>query len=121
MIDWVDKASFDRLNKLYDISVLEWDYQTLLSARNLLEVVRESRPYEIPIVLRRLPRVVVPEKHFVLKNLPFYEEAHEADARARQECLDQREEKRQKGTLRKAPGKRGQPSSPSVRPPAEKK
>ncbi|RVW75242.1 hypothetical protein CK203_047180 [Vitis vinifera] len=44
--------------------------------------------------------------HFALKDLPFYERARKADAKARQECLDQREEKRQEGTLRKAPGEK---------------
>ena len=49
----------------------------------------------------------MPGEHFVLKDLPFYERAHEADAKARQERLNQREEKRQEGTLRKAPGEKG--------------
>lgn len=118
----MEKASFDRLNKLYKISVLEQDHQTLLSAQNLLEVVRESCPYMIPVVPRKLPsRIVVPGEHYALKDLPFYKEAREADAKARQERLEQREEKRQEGTLRKALGKRGQPSSSSVCPPAKKK
>ena len=63
----------------------------------------------------------MPGEHFVLKDLPFYERAHEADAKARQERLDQREEKRQEGTLRKAPGEKGRNSSPAVCPPAAKK
>lgn len=62
----------------------------------------------------------------MLNDLPFYERAHEADAKACQECLDQWEEKRQEGTLRKAlgekgPGEKGHGSSPVVRPPAAKK
>ena len=59
-------------------------------------------------------------KHFVLKDLSFYERAHEADAKARQERLDQQEEKRQEGTLRKAPGEKGRDSSPAACPPATK-
>ena len=60
-------------------------------------------------------------EHFLLKDLPFYERARETDTKARQERLDQREEKRQEGTLRKAPGEKGRDSSPAARPPTTKK
>ena len=56
----------------------------------------------------------------MLKDLPFYERTHEADAKARQERLDQLEEKKQEGTLRKAPGEKGRDSSPTVRLPTTK-
>ena len=56
----------------------------------------------------------------MLKDLPFYKRARKANAKAHQERLDQREEKRQEGTLRKAPGEKGCDSSPAVRPPATK-
>lgn len=59
------------------------------------------------IIPRRLSKVVVPEEHHILKDLPFYEEAREENAKAHQERLDQREEKRQEGTLRKAPSEKG--------------
>ena len=35
LVEWVEKASFDRLNKLFEITLNERNYQTLLSARNL--------------------------------------------------------------------------------------
>ena len=35
LVEWVEKASFDRLNKLFEITSNERNYQTLLSARNL--------------------------------------------------------------------------------------
>ena len=94
LVEWVEKASFDRLNKLFKIIVAERHYQTLLTARNLLAVVQEPQPYVINILPRRLPKRVVPREQFVLKDLPFYERAREIDAKARQERLDQREEKR---------------------------
>ena len=103
MVEWLEKASFDRLNRLFEIISIERHYQTLLSTWNLLAVVREPQPYVLNILPRRLPKVVVSGEHFVLKDLPFYERASEANAKARQECLDQREEKRQEGTLRKTP------------------
>lgn len=63
--------------------------------------------YVLPIIPRRLPKVVMPGEHHVLKDLLFYEEAREENTKVRQERLDQREEKRQEGTLRKAPGEKG--------------
>ena len=83
VVEWVEKASFDHLNKLFEIATVERYHQTLLTARNLLAIVRE-----------RLPKQVVLGEHFVLKDLPFYERARKADAKERQERLDQREEKR---------------------------
>ena len=57
----------------------------------------------------------------MLKDLPFYEKAREAYAKARQECLDQQEEKRQEGTLRKVLGEKGRSSLPAIHPQATKK
>lgn len=54
------------------------------------------------------------EEHFLLKDLPFFNEAREADVQARQESLNQREERRQEGTLRRAPGEK----CPAPLPPA---
>ncbi|KAL6312623.1 hypothetical protein AAG906_006768 [Vitis piasezkii] len=99
LVEWVEKASFDRLNKLFEINAIKRHHQTLLSAG---------------IYWRWLPKVVVPKGHFVLKDLSFY-------AKARQEDLDQREEKRHEGTLRKAPDEKGYGSSPTVHPPATNK
>ena len=45
----------------------------------------------------------------------------EANAKARQEHLDQREEKRQEGKLRRASGENDRASSSMVCPPAKKK
>ena len=83
MVEWVEKASFDHLNKLFEIIAIERHHQMLLSTRNLLAVVREPQPYVLNILPRRLPKVVVPGEHFVLKDLPFYEKAREADVKAR--------------------------------------
>ena len=85
----MEKASFDRLNKLFEIAAVERHHQTLLTARNLLAVVREPQPYITNILPRWLPKQVVPGEHFVLKDLPFYERDRKADAKARQERLDQ--------------------------------
>ena len=41
VVEWVEKASFTRLNSLFEIVAAERHHETLLTARNLLAVVRE--------------------------------------------------------------------------------
>ena len=121
VVEWVEKASFARLNKLFEIVATERHYETLLTARNLLVVVREPQAYVINILPRKLPKKVVPREHYVLKDLPFYKEVHKADAEKRQALLDDREGRRKEGTLRKAPGKKCSTSSLLAGAPAKKK
>ena len=82
MVEGVEKAFFDHLNRLFEITSIERHYQTLLTTRNRLAVVREPQSYVLNILPERLPKVVVPGEHFVLKDLPFYERAREANAKA---------------------------------------
>ena len=122
VVEWVEKTSFDRLNKLFEITAAERHHQTLLTARNLLAFVREPQVYVINILPRKLPKKVVPGEHFVFKDLPFYKEVRKVDAQARRARLTEREERRQERTLRKAPGdKRSVPSPPAGAPAGKKK
>ena len=121
LVEWVEKASFVRLNKLFEITANERNHHTLLSTWNLLVVVQEPQSYVINIIPRRLSKIVVPREHFILKDLPFYEEAREVDVKVLQERLEQREEKRQEGKLRKFLGEKGHGSSSAARPLAKKK
>ena len=121
VVEWVEKASFLRLNKLFEVSAAERQYVTLLTARNLMAVVRESREYIINILPRKLPKKVMPGEHYILKDLPFYKKVQQADAQKRRALLDDREGRRKKGTLRKAPGKKWSASSPLTGAPAKKK
>ena len=83
VVEWVEKTSFARLNKLFEIAAAERHYETLLTARNLLVVVREPHAYIINILPRKLPKKVVSGVHYVLKDLPFYKEVKKADAEKR--------------------------------------
>ena len=40
LVEWVEKDSFTRLNKLFEITMNEMNHQRLLIARNLLAVIR---------------------------------------------------------------------------------
>ena len=50
LVEWVEKALFDRLNKLFVITSNKRNHQTLSSDRNLLAVVREPQLYILPII-----------------------------------------------------------------------
>ncbi|KAL6319199.1 hypothetical protein AAG906_013872 [Vitis piasezkii] len=113
LVDWVEKASFACVSKLLEIDAKERHYKTLLSARNLMAVVRESQDYVIHILPRKLPKEVVPGEHYTVKELSIYQEAKEADAEKRRALLEDREKRKNEGTIRKAPGqKRGADSPP---------
>lgn len=98
MVEWVEKALFDHLNKLFVITSNERNHQTLLSAQNLLAVIREPQAYVLPIISKRFPKVVVLGEHHVFKELPFYEEAREADVKACKSALIRERRKNKRGS-----------------------
>ncbi|RVW83370.1 hypothetical protein CK203_038878 [Vitis vinifera] len=106
---------------LFEIAAVERSCETLLSAQNLHLVIQEPQPYMLNILPRRLPKEVVAGEHFVLKDLPFYAAVRKADTQSRKARLNKREEKRQEGLLRKAPGNKCPASSPPAGAPAKKK
>ncbi|RVW71383.1 hypothetical protein CK203_060945 [Vitis vinifera] len=107
------KASFACVCKLFEIDPKERAYKTLLSARNLTEVVREPQEYVINILPRKLAKdEIVPGEHYTVKELPLYQEAKEADAERRRKLLEDRDQKKTEGTIRKAPGQKRGPDSP---------
>ena len=91
LVEWVEKTSFDRLNKLFVIFSSERHHQTLLIDWNLLVVVRESQLYILPSLA---PKVLELDEHHTLNDLPFYEEGRAADAQEWQDWIDQKEKKR---------------------------
>ena len=68
----MEKASFDCLNRLFEIAAAERSCDTLLSAQNLRSIMQELQPYVLNILPRRMPEEVVAREHFVLQDLPFY-------------------------------------------------
>ena len=103
MVEWVEKASFDRLNRLFEIAAGEMSCETLLSAQNLRLVTQVPQPYVLNILPRRLPKEVVAGKHFILKDLSFYTTVQKADAQARKALLNEREEKKARGDFAEGP------------------
>ncbi|RVW24675.1 hypothetical protein CK203_082168 [Vitis vinifera] len=103
LVDWVEKASFACLSKLFEIDAKERHYKTLLSAANLMAVVRESQEYVVNILPRKMPTEVVPGEHYTVKDLPIYQEFKEADAEKRRALLDNREKKKNEETFGRLP------------------
>ena len=58
VVEWVEKASCDRLNRLFDIAAGEMSCEMLLSAQNLCLVTQVPQPYVLNILPRRLPKKV---------------------------------------------------------------
>ncbi|RVW37540.1 hypothetical protein CK203_073970 [Vitis vinifera] len=121
LMDWVEKASFACVCKLFEIDPKERAYKTLLSAGNLIAVVRESQEYVINILPRKLAKdEIVPGEHYTVKELPLYQEAKEADAERRRKLLENRDQRKNEGTIRKAPGQKWGPDSPPKKTPAKR-
>ncbi|RVX02383.1 hypothetical protein CK203_028415 [Vitis vinifera] len=51
-------------------------------------------------------------EHYIMKDLPIYKEVKEVDAEKRRALLDNREKRKNDGTLRKAPGQKRSAASP---------
>ncbi|RVW31523.1 hypothetical protein CK203_087949 [Vitis vinifera] len=108
LVDWVEKASFACVCKLFEIDPKERAYKTLLSARNLIEVVREPQEYVINILPRKLAKdEIVPGEHYTVKELPLYQEAKEADAERRRKLLEDRDQKKLKALSGRLPDRSG--------------
>ncbi|WJZ98505.1 hypothetical protein VitviT2T_017021 [Vitis vinifera] len=94
-----------------------------LNAREFKERfhVPDSQSYVVPSLPCFAPRVLVPGEHYVVKDLPFYEEARAADTKARQDQLAKRAKKRKEGTLRQALGGSHLASNSTTHPSSKKK
>lgn len=93
LVEWVEKSSFARLNKLFAIEQSEQNHSVLLTEKNLRVVLAQAKSFVILLLPRLAPLILVLGWHFVLKDLPFYEVARLADAKARQSHLNAREKK----------------------------
>nr|CAN67980.1 hypothetical protein VITISV_005014 [Vitis vinifera] len=93
LVEWVEKDSFTRLNKLFKIDVSERNHNVLLSDKNLMVLINDPKPFIIPVFPHVAFPSLVANEHFVLKDLSFYEVVRLADSKARQTRLEVREKK----------------------------
>ena len=69
MVNWVEKASLEKIHRLLKIYEHERHYEVLLTLKNLADVRRNLTPYSLLIIPRSLPSKIVDEEHFVTADL----------------------------------------------------
>ena len=102
-VKYVEKASFAHLNKLFEIGTTELAHNLPLSDKNLQALIENLKPFIIPVFSSLTHLSLVPNEHFMLKDLSFYEIDRLAGFEARHDHLEEREKKFQKKTFRQAP------------------
>lgn len=69
-VEWVEKASFAHLNNLFEINAAKQAHNVLISDKNLQALIKNPKPFIIPVFPRLAPPLV-PNKYFMLNDLPF--------------------------------------------------
>ena len=69
LVNWVEKASFKKIQKLLEIYELERHHEILLTTRNFCELSRNPSPYIIPVIPRPFPTEIVKGEHYVIVDL----------------------------------------------------
>ena len=69
MVNWVEKASLEKIRRLFEISEQECHYEVFLTLKNLADVRRNPAPYSLPIIPRPLPSKIVDGEHLVTADL----------------------------------------------------
>ena len=65
----MEKASFEKIQRLLDISEWERHHKILLTVKNLRDLSRSPSPYTIPFIPHLLPIEIVEREHFVIADL----------------------------------------------------
>lgn len=71
MVEWVEKVSFSRINKLFKIGKEKHNHNVLLTENNLKFVIANPKLFVIPVFPWLAPPTLVSSEHFVLKDFPF--------------------------------------------------
>ena len=69
MVQWVEKASLEKIRRLLEVSEQERRYEVLLTLKNLVDVRRSPTPYSLPIIPCSLPFEIVDGEHFVTSDM----------------------------------------------------
>ena len=68
-MQWVEKASIEKIHRLLEISELERHCEVLLTLKNLDDVRQRPAPYSLSIIPHSLPSEIVGREHFVTTDL----------------------------------------------------
>ena len=69
LVNWMEKASLERIRRLLEIIEAKRNHELLLSVKNLWELGTSPFRYIIPIIPHPLPVELVMGENFVLANL----------------------------------------------------
>ena len=69
MVQWVEKASLEKIRRLLEVFKQERHCEVLLTLKNLDDVRQSPAPYSLPIIPRSLPLEIVDGEHFVTFDL----------------------------------------------------
>ena len=66
---WVERASFEKIQRLLEIFEHERHHKVLLTVKNLHDLSRHPSPYSLPIIPRPLLSKIIEGEHFVTADL----------------------------------------------------
>ena len=69
LVNWVEKASFEKIRKLLEIFEQERHHEVLLTLKNLDDLSHNPAPYSVPIIPGPLPIEIVEGEHYVTTDL----------------------------------------------------
>ena len=69
LVEWMEKASFEKIHRLLEVFERERHYKVLLTLKNLVDVRCNPACYNLPVIHRPLPPEVVDGEHFVNADL----------------------------------------------------
>ena len=69
MVHWVEKASLEKIRRLLEIYEQERHYEVLLTPKNLVDVRRNSAPYNLPIIPRPSSSEIMDGEYFITVDL----------------------------------------------------
>lgn len=75
LVEWVEKLSWDCLNKLFEIELIKMKIFVLLIEKNFNCVLDHQHSFVILVFSRFAPFSHVPNEYFLLKDLKVYEVA----------------------------------------------
>ena len=69
LVHWVERAGFEKIQRLLEISEQELHHEVLVTEKNLHDLSRHPSLYSVPIIPRPPPSEIVKGEHFVTTDL----------------------------------------------------
>ena len=69
LVNWVEKASFEKIRKLLEIFERERHHEVLLTLKNLGDLSHNPAPYSVPVIPRPLRTKIMEREHYVAADL----------------------------------------------------